>query len=336
MPKKLPTAVIAGLLVLASSCTAWPFLDQTLGPTTEPHRTDPSDLGAIVIRDDDEEEYDVVDNSMEGGEAWSDGELSGHLEHLEGRLFGSPSNETGARVDGWHEGLGVNPEELGEYAEGDILYPLAMARNGVKAESARWPNGVVPFVISPYFNEQQQRVIREAMLDYHKHTCVKFKPYAGEESDYLRITAGKTGCWSSVGRMGGRQDLNLQVPGCVARKGTVIHELMHVVGFLHEQSRHERDQYVSVQWQNINPGRESNFEKSRMSTTEAFGIGYDYGSVMHYSARAFSRNGQPTIIPKTYSIDSIGQREGFSVRDIKKIRRMYRCSSRRRHYGANL
>lgn len=31
------------------------------------------------------------------------------------------------------------------------------------------------------------------------------------------------------------------------------------------------------------------------------GIGYDYRSVMHYSANAFSKNGQATIDPKVFS-----------------------------------
>ena len=93
------------------------------------------------------------------------------------------------------------------------------------------------------------------MDDYQKHTCIRFIPYAGVESDYIRITAGNTGCWSSVGRVGGRQDVNLQVPGCVTKKGTVIHELMHAVGFLHEQSRYERDEFINIQWHNIMRGK---------------------------------------------------------------------------------
>lgn len=45
-------------------------------------------------------------------------------------------------------------------------------------------------------------------------------------------------------------------------------------------------------------GKESNFEKAQSETVDNQGIGYDYGSVMHYSSDAFSRNGQPTIEPK--------------------------------------
>ncbi|XP_035719568.1 zinc metalloproteinase nas-13-like isoform X3 [Vespa mandarinia] len=282
--------------------------------------------------------------------------------------------------------MSVNPEELGNYAEGDILFPLGMGRNGLKAENARWPNGIIPYMISPYFgkiefsnivrfflfylrelryldstrfmdypryscfyfiDERQRKLIHDAMEEYRKYTCIKFKPYIGEESDYIRITAGTTGCWSSVGKIGGRQDVNLQVPGCVTKIGTVIHELMHAVGFFHEQSRYERDEYVTIKWNNIMNGHESNFEKASREITDAFGVGYDYGSVMHYSAYAFSKNGEPTIVPKEpggllgligeifqgKTKVELGQREGLSKRDIQKIRKMYHCNKRRRSHN---
>ncbi|XP_020723542.1 zinc metalloproteinase nas-4-like [Bombus terrestris] len=268
---------------------------------------------------------DVLDNAVDS----PDGVIA-HLQHFGEMLYRNPDNETGAMVANWHEGWDRNPEELGNYAEGDILFPPQLEKNGLRAEAARWPGGVVPYMLSPYFNSAQRNLIYEAMNDYHKFTCIKFKPYTGEESDYIRITAGNSGCWSSVGRIGGRQDVNLQVPGCMVKKGTVIHELMHAIGFLHEQSRYERDEYVTIQWNNILNSHAGNFEKASKETTDAFGVGYDYGSVMHYSANAFSRNGRPTIVPKGVTKVQLGQREGFSKRDIQKIRKMYKCNKRRR------
>ena len=53
----------------------------------------------------------------------------------------------------------------------------------------------------------------------------------------------------------------------------------------------------------ISTGKENNFEKYTLDTVTDFGVPYDYTSVMHYPDRAFSKNGEKTIIPvkvKTY------------------------------------
>jgi hypothetical protein len=59
-------------------------------------------------------------------------------------------------------------------------------------------------------------------------------------------------CSSLVGHFGGGQQVSLG-PGCLY-KGIVEHELMHACGFWHEQSRGDRDGYVSILWNNIMPG----------------------------------------------------------------------------------
>lgn len=55
--------------------------------------------------------------------------------------------------------------------------------------------------------------------------------------------------------LGGRQEVNLQAPGCVSKKGTILHELLHAIGFMHEQSRPDRDDHVRIYYNNIKPGK---------------------------------------------------------------------------------
>ncbi|XP_022918847.1 zinc metalloproteinase nas-7-like [Onthophagus taurus] len=227
-------------------------------------------------------------------------------------------------VNEWTIDSNINPEEVGGYLEGDILVPTK-GRNGLVAFSAKWEGSVVPYVIEGPYTMKDEEMIQNAIKQYHDNTCIRFRRKQPDDTDYIRIINTKTGCWSSVGRIGGAQEVNLQSPGCLSTVGTPIHELMHALGFHHEHTRYERDDFVKIMWNNIGKGHENNFQKVPKDTTSGFGVDYDYESVMHYSAYAFSINQKPTIVtnkPKA----QIGQRKGFSVGDIRKIRSMYNCT----------
>ncbi|XP_050434322.1 uncharacterized protein LOC126841740 [Adelges cooleyi] len=273
------------------------------------------------------------ENELDGAEAGED-DLYSELVHLGASIFGTPDKKSGEKVSTWKEGSAYNPEELGEYAEGDILHPIGEGRNGLKATSSRWPKGIIPYEISPYFSSSDRQMIMSAIEDYKKLTCLRFTPRTSGDRDYVYFTNGNTGCWSSVGKIGGRQEVNLQSPGCLTKKGTVMHEMLHAAGFMHEQNRPDRDKYVTVNYNNIQSGRENNFEKAQSSMIDDQGVGYDYRSVMHYSSNAFSKNGQATIDPKTRGV-TMGQRDGLSRKDVQKIQKMYKCKSKRQHTSSS-
>ena len=163
-------------------------------------------------------------------------------------------------------------------------------------------------------------VIASSMQEYTKNTCVEWVPKTNADTDYVYIMPDR-GCYSMVGKTGGRQTLSLG-NGCI-QKGIIIHEMMHAVGFFHEQSRSDRDDYITIMWNNIQPGMAGQFEKYSTATIQALGSDYDYTSIMHYGPKAFSKNGLPTIVPK-HKV-TIGQRSGFSSVDSYKINALYGC-----------
>lgn len=168
--------------------------------------------------------------------------------------------------------------------------------------------------------------IRKALDQLELTSCLKFVEWTGQK-DYIEVTGEETGCWSYVGRLTGKQELNLEIydieTGCF-RLATIMHEFIHALGFFHMQSSHDRDDYVEIMWENIWPGAENNFAKFESDYVSNFDIPYDYNSVMHYGPDGFSTNGEPTIVPKDPNA-SIGQRVGLSRRDIEKLNRMYEC-----------
>ncbi len=104
---------------------------------------------------------------------------------------------------------------------------------------------------------------------------------------------------------------------------TIVHEIGHAVGFWHEHTRPDRDNYVDVLYDNIIPGYENNFEKIDPSDTDSHGVGYDYNSIMHYNKNYFTLfNGLDTLRAKDVSIP-LGLAVELSPLDIEQTNRLY-------------
>ncbi|XP_055072463.1 high choriolytic enzyme 1 [Misgurnus anguillicaudatus] len=212
------------------------------------------------------------------------------------------------------------------FREGDILSSGAhrSAITCAAGDSCLWPKSIdgfvyVPYIISHLYDDMDRITIETGMLDISSKTCVKFVPRT-HQANFLNIQS-RSGCWSYLGMIGGSQILSLQSPGCMW-SGVASHELMHALGFVHEQSRSDRDRYVTILWENIIENQRHNFRKYETNNLNTL---YDYSSVMHYGRYAFSEDGGPTIIPKPDPYIPIGQRDGPSPLDIHKINVLYNC-----------
>jgi hypothetical protein len=174
---------------------------------------------------------------------------------------------------------------MGAPISGPINAQATVIRDG---DTFRWPDGVVPYVIDGAVIDQSRITDGITMIE-STTGGVTFVPRTNQ-ADYVKFITSD-GCSSPIGRQGGEQTIDF---GGDCSKGNAAHEMMHALGMFHEQSRCDRDDFVEILLDNVEDGKENNFEKRCDDATD-LGDNYDFGSMMHYPLDAFSKNGQPTI-----------------------------------------
>ena len=159
-----------------------------------------------------------------------------------------------------------------------------------------WTNGIVYYSFSSSISPRLQHLLEEAMTEWQNATCLQFLP-RDKGDDYVKFYSHPNVEYctcDSVGRRGGEQVIKLGY-SCQT-KGELLHTIGHVIGLWHEQARPDRDKYVQIVNENIEEGQEKNFAKRNEFTIDYQGMDYDFGSIMHLDAAAYSKSGYDTII----------------------------------------
>jgi hypothetical protein len=246
----------------------------------------------------------------------------------------------GAVLDVYYAGQQLPVETFkGDYVyQGDILLskdmvtqePVKMvfekgetpsSNKSVGRTSARWPDNTVYYAIDSNLDNKAR--VYDAIQHWEDKTNVNFVERSSQ-SNYINFVSG-SGCSSYIGMVGGRQNITLS-SSCST--GNTIHEIGHALGLWHEQSRVDRENYITINYNNIQSGREHNFQTYAQQGWDGdeFTSTLDFGSIMMYGSYSFSNNGQPTIVKKSGATFSI-QRNGLSSGDITGVNNMYPYSS---------
>lgn len=206
--------------------------------------------------------------------------------------------------------------------EEDILLPEDYFENTESVFNTNlWPNGIVPYEFDANVNQANQNTMLNAMTEWENDANIDFV-LRTNETNYIHIQNDNANYSTGVGIQGGMQTIGIFNWNF---RFIMAHELAHALGIWHEQSRSDRDDYVQINWANIEAGKEHNFQM--ITSADVYPkqdyalpdtLTYDFDSMMHYGQFAFSNNGLPTITvlpPNQAWQNRIGQRNHISFID---------------------
>lgn len=227
-------------------------------------------------------------------------------------------------------GLIVSVDSDGTYFLDDIVFSKEQieAMNTPQQRSvvcepyiACWPNKVIKYNVRPGFSNSEIGYITSALNTLENTICIDFTP-GGISSDYCIFFHPNSQKNSSPIGMSSKTCNTIELCVNGFNTATVIHEVMHSLGFFHEQSRNDRDNYVVIYEENIQDDKGHNFEKIADQGYTGMNIGpFDFNSIMIYSSNDFSTNGNPTMTKLDGSL--ISQGTSLSNYDIRGLNFIY-------------
>lgn len=202
-------------------------------------------------------------------------------------------------------------------------------------DSKPWPGGVVPVEFDRSISKDYRNRFAKACKVWSDVAKVTCRLRVASDANYLFVTDKKANCWTDVGagNSNGRQVFNFSQAWCWERT-KLIHEIGHVLGFMHEHQRPDRDKYLKIYAENAG---EFSFAYDRLT----FGSldkssSYDFMSIMHYWNAAYSVNKRPIMVPKPgyekYA-NTMGTSKNLTRGDRELVRRVYGLPSRHHTTG---
>lgn len=164
--------------------------------------------------------------------------------------------------------------------------------------SMPWKKGVIPVAFDSSISQKYRDQFWQACKVWSDVANVQCRTKYFFESNYVQVTdKTPTGCWTDLGAglAGGKRVFNFSQGWCW-NQPALIHEVGHVLGFMHEHQRPDRDSYIDVIAENAGTMSYA-YDKLSLGSSDKSGP-YDFLFIMHYWDGSYSINGKPVMVPK--------------------------------------
>lgn len=182
-------------------------------------------------------------------------------------------------------------------------------------------------VMDDFSNQTKGRITFLPASDY-RPSAIRFVPLENFNRPDIDLVSGAV---NAIGRYPGIRDVMLKAD---ADAVTIMHELMHVLGFHHEHQRSDAGDVLDIALNSEDTFGVHNFEtipgalqpeedalKYDLKRPYKMYTPYDVNSIMHYASAAAELRGHRMV--RRYDGKDIPRPTGLSVMDLEAIARMY-------------
>jgi hypothetical protein len=222
----------------------------------------------------------------------------------------------------WQGDIILNNEQI------EVLTKSVQTKSGIITDLAyKWPDNIIRYTFDANMTPATRNMVMDAINHWEANSSLHFLPQnvrtsingSSSSPNYIEFFNGN-GNWSNLGMIGGKQQISIAT---TAITGNAIHEIGHALGLIHEQCRKDRDDYINVNYSNIQTAYKSQFDKHpynhNVSST------FDYNSIMMYPSLVgdFAINPSIPVMTRKDGSTWSAQRIALSPADIAAVASIY-------------